>query len=633
MTTSTSTESFALRLRRVWRGNWATLLLCGIGMMTLTSQAMADGPLGLRAGVFNTTGVSTAPYVRERIDTLASKLPELLEAEQLDVLCLNELWEPEIRDVALSGIVNNPDWHVYQPEPLAQPNCANACLDVSLDPTRYPPINQWMQTCAFSVIPTLGFSCSDLTGLAFQRCVEQVCPSLVPHVEVENPTCEYCLEDDRTPAETVRDRVLRCSSSYDADSASQCRFAFGGQTDGILISRFPFLETEYRPFTAPDSSDQPGLTNRGITYGKIQSPYGPVHLFCSHLATAASGMNPGAAEPLNATQSQEVLDYIQAKAQGEMAVFLADTGSGPAVATSPTGPANAQWPSNFTVLQGGLTDALLANRSANGTPAPAAACTFGCDGTTAAGAPGYVDHIMSAGRGLLPGTPYRAPLCHSNGSVTLTDFVVLTNQGLLPLSNHYGVRTDIAPCDIVSPTITCPATVTLQIGQPIVLGTPTVKDLVDPNPTVSNNVPTTFPLGGTTVTWTARDFAGNTATCDQTVQVRYPFTGFFQPVDNLPTVNVVKAGQSIPVKFSLGGNYGLNIFATGSPSSQNQVCNNSLPDDIETVTSGNSGLQYDATTNTYTYVWKTDKAWSGQCRQVSLSLNDGSTYKANFQFK
>ena len=32
----------------------------------------------------------------------------------------------------------------------------------------------------------------------------------------------------------------------------------------------------------------------------------------------------------------------------------------------------------------------------------------------------------------------------------------------------------------------------------------------------------------------------------------FNFTGFFPPVDNPPTINTVKAGSAIPVKFSLG---------------------------------------------------------------------------------
>src|SRR5262245_55636223 len=46
---------------------------------------------------------------------------------------------------------------------------------------------------------------------------------------------------------------------------------------------------------------------------------------------------------------------------------------------------------------------------------------------------------------------------------------------------------------------------------------------------------------------------------------QYSFTGFFQPVDTLRVLNQVTAGQSLPVTFSLGGNYGLNILAAGYP--------------------------------------------------------------------
>ncbi|MFD1733002.1 PxKF domain-containing protein [Deinococcus malanensis] len=38
-----------------------------------------------------------------------------------------------------------------------------------------------------------------------------------------------------------------------------------------------------------------------------------------------------------------------------------------------------------------------------------------------------------------------------------------------------------------------------------------------------------------------------------------------QPVDNLPVLNVTKAGSGVPVKFKLGGNKGMAVFAAGSP--------------------------------------------------------------------
>jgi len=114
----------------------------------------------------------------------------------------------------------------------------------------------------------------------------------------------------------------------------------------------------------------------------------------------------------------------------------------------------------------------------------------------------------------------------------------------------------------------------------------------------------------------------------------YDFAGFFQPVDNLPTLNLVKAGQGVPVKFSLGGDQGLDILASGSPTSWQIACDGSAPvDAIETVTLGNSGLSYNALTDTYTYVWKTNKAWAGTCRQLRVTLADGTVHAANFQLK
>jgi uncharacterized protein len=117
--------------------------------------------------------------------------------------------------------------------------------------------------------------------------------------------------------------------------------------------------------------------------------------------------------------------------------------------------------------------------------------------------------------------------------------------------------------------------------------------------------------------------------------LHYNFTGFFQPVDNSPVLNSVKGGSSIPVKFSLGGNQGLDIFLSGYPLSRQITCDSSAPlDDIEqTVTAGGSSLSYDATSDQYSYVWKTNKAWAGTCRQLVVILKDGSIHTANFKFK
>lgn len=144
-----------------------------------------------------------------------------------------------------------------------------------------------------------------------------------------------------------------------------------------------------------------------------------------------------------------------------------------------------------------------------------------------------------------------------------------------------------------------------------------------------------FSVGTTPVTVTATDAVGNSSSCTFNVTVLYNFTGFFAPVDNMPAFNEMKAGQAVPLKFSLSGNKGLSIFAAGSPNSVQISCDNGatiLPVE-ETVNAGSSSLTYDASSDRYHYVWKTESAWKNNCRQLNVVLNDGTTHSALFKFK
>ena len=143
------------------------------------------------------------------------------------------------------------------------------------------------------------------------------------------------------------------------------------------------------------------------------------------------------------------------------------------------------------------------------------------------------------------------------------------------------------------------------------------------------------PVGSVTANCSgAADNAGNSGANSVTYTVIYAWSGFFRPVDMPPIVNQVKAGSAIPVKFSLGGNQGLNIFETGFPKSVAIACSSKAEIDVleETVTAGGSSLSYDPLTDQYNYVWKTDKSWAGSCRQLVVLLNDGTYHRANFNF-
>ena len=76
------------------------------------------------------------------------------------------------------------------------------------------------------------------------------------------------------------------------------------------------------------------------------------------------------------------------------------------------------------------------------------------------------------------------------------------------------------------------------------------------------------------------------------------------------------------------------MFAPGSPTSQQVDCATLAPigEPLVTDTAGKSALSY-AVSGQYSYIWKTEKAWAGTCRVLSLRLADGTEHPAAFQFK
>ena len=116
----------------------------------------------------------------------------------------------------------------------------------------------------------------------------------------------------------------------------------------------------------------------------------------------------------------------------------------------------------------------------------------------------------------------------------------------------------------------------------------------------------------------------------------WPFTGFAQPVDNSPTVNSMHAGRTVPVKFSLGGDRGLDIFASGYPQVQSVSCSSESGDVVEeTFASEPSHLTYSSANDQYTYLWRTDRSWAGQCKKLELKFVDhwNSNQGAIFSFR
>ncbi|HUF05712.1 MAG TPA: PxKF domain-containing protein [Aridibacter sp.] len=114
----------------------------------------------------------------------------------------------------------------------------------------------------------------------------------------------------------------------------------------------------------------------------------------------------------------------------------------------------------------------------------------------------------------------------------------------------------------------------------------------------------------------------------------FDFGGFQMPIDQF-ALNLAKGGSAVPVKFSLNGFHGFEIFAEGYPASVEIACDSVEPNGDPSPVSmpGRSGLTYDGTSDTYSFEWKTERGWRGTCRRLLVGLSDGSVHSADFRFR
>jgi DNA-binding beta-propeller fold protein YncE len=155
----------------------------------------------------------------------------------------------------------------------------------------------------------------------------------------------------------------------------------------------------------------------------------------------------------------------------------------------------------------------------------------------------------------------------------------------------------------------------------------------------------TSTLGPNRFTVVARDGEGNETRVTHSYTVTEPppppppapdpdlhFQGFLGPVHQ---GSVVRAGDAIPIVFSLGGDRGLDVLAPGSPSSVQTDCDHpGTPTGGEPAASKyDSGLLYHSWTGHYAFVWQTRKSWAGTCRTFVLGLRDGGVARLTVSFR
>jgi hypothetical protein len=138
----------------------------------------------------------------------------------------------------------------------------------------------------------------------------------------------------------------------------------------------------------------------------------------------------------------------------------------------------------------------------------------------------------------------------------------------------------------------------------------------------------------------ATDKAGNTSIgVTVNYNVNYNFVGFFAPIDNIPVLNSIKGGQTVPIKWQLKDANGnpvsdLNSLAVNGLVSGPIACSSAdlvLPVEETLQSPGSTVFRFDGTQ--FIYNWQTLKGYTGGCRLLQVTLADGTQHYAKFQFK
>ena len=149
----------------------------------------------------------------------------------------------------------------------------------------------------------------------------------------------------------------------------------------------------------------------------------------------------------------------------------------------------------------------------------------------------------------------------------------------------------------------------------------------------------TATVGSKSVSCSATDNAGNSATASASYTVTYQFVGFSGSVLGGGVLNVAKAGQNIALKWRLLDAAGAPVTnltaATVTVTVANLACSAgtaTTADPLAAPTGGGGSALRNLGDGHYQYTWSTPKSYANTCKTMQLNLGEGTTHDALFRF-
>lgn len=198
--------------------------------------------------------------------------------------------------------------------------------------------------------------------------------------------------------------------------------------------------------------------------------------------------------------------------------------------------------------------------------------------------------------------------------ITATFLTTLSSLGFNSLDHSaYATDTDTSP-----PVLNVPSEIIAQGTSPagaVVTFTVTATDNVGvtSGPTCSPASGSVFPLGGSGVTCTASDAAGNTGTAQFVVSVKdVMLREFMQPI-NIDGSSIFKLGSTVPIRFELQDTVGqtlTNLEATLRVAKLSGSVTGTEMQAVSTVPA-DTGSIFKIQSNQYVYYWGTSGLTEG----------------------
>ena len=311
-----------------------------------------------------------------------------------DVICLQEVWEPEMVTAVEAAAPDHPHryWPAPNPETVAEP----ACLGTDIDP---------LMTCMAAQCD--GLCADDLPGCLLESCAFQF-------LGLEKD-CMRCAQANVGATPDEIEAICRAEAT---------QYAYDGSFGTGILSRWPITATSELLL---DST----TTRRSLLHAVIDAPGGAVDVFCTHL-TAVFSIVPypreeGSWAEEQAKQVADIRAYMAAEGSTGRTALLGDLNAGPLVAAN-----DPEQPENYEAAADGL-DVPYVEQDQR--------CTFCPDnGISSVDSDAFgvlIDHVMLAG------------FAGSTSSTRVLDEEVTIETCGLSIpgahSDHYGVSVTIQP--------------------------------------------------------------------------------------------------------------------------------------------------------------------------------------------